>query len=72
MKSDCPYFYKFSENRSSKIRKTNPCLNRPVECEHCRDIVWSYNLSTHYKLKHKGIECTFKISDEERKLLLNF
>ena len=72
VKSDCPYFYKFSENRSLKLRKANPCLNRPIQCEHCHEVVWSYNMNEHFKISHKGFECPALISEEEKKLVLNF
>jgi hypothetical protein len=54
------------------IRKSNPCLNRPIQCEHCHEVVWSYNMNEHFKISHKGFECPALISEEEKKLVLNF
>ena len=61
--SDCDYYYKFSMKDSNtaeakKIPISYPCLNRPIKCQHCQYIYWSYNIEAHHLTFHKGI--TFK------------
>ena len=69
--STCIYFEKFSLKSASKVTKTSPCTNRPVECPTCKRIFWSYNMYSHYKENHPDYgKDNCLISEEERNLLL--
>ena len=38
-KSDCKLFYKFNMNKKSdKVDASYPCINRPVTCDHCKEV----------------------------------
>lgn len=50
--SDCPYFRCFNLNKCSKQDLT--AFNRPVECLDCKQVVWSFNLKSHYIQAHSG------------------
>ena len=67
--SHCKYFYKFSYKKKSV--KSYPCTNKPVACEQCKGVFWSYSLADHYRKSHFGVVCPEMISVEERTNLLN-
>ena len=68
--SHCKYYNKFSYNKTkTTLVKSNPCTNKPVPCEQCKGIFWSYNLAEHYKRMHTGVSCPEMITEDERKLL---
>ena len=48
--SGCKYGTDFSLGCSSSA--TSPSTNRPVECPHCKLVLWSYNLQCHYSDRH--------------------
>jgi len=50
--ADCDYFYPFSLKSAEKISALNPCTNRPVKCDLCKLVVWSYNIRIHYEQNH--------------------
>ena len=37
---------------AEKISALNPCTNRPVKCDLCKLVVWSYNIRIHYEQTH--------------------
>ena len=41
---------------NEKIKSTtfNTLNNKPVTCEFCKKIVWSFNIVNHYKVFHPG------------------
>ena len=69
--SDCKYSIRFSLKIRDKIVDSYPCTNRPVKCDHCSQIFWSYNLELHYSKSHPGIFCPSMISDEERRKVIS-
>jgi hypothetical protein len=66
--SDCLLFREFSLKpaEGSKI-----CTNRPINCEICNAVFWSYNLEQHYFNKHKDQAFISKITTEEIRVLSN-
>ena len=42
--------------------------NRPILCEHCKTVQWSYNLPNHFRSKHSDYPIPKRISGEEEKL----
>ena len=58
-------------HKSDKNSKHSPCSNRPLLCRVCQQIVWSYNLTYHYKIKHDRIREEFNVSIKERIAVLN-
>jgi len=47
--SDCQYFHCFKFKKTyDKVIRSNPCSNRPVTCEICKGLYWSYNIRAHY------------------------
>ena len=65
--SQCNYYYKFSYNKTKQtILKSNHCTNKPVSCNQCKGIFWSYNLLEHYKLTFQVINCQQMVSEEEK------
>ena len=50
--SNFSYDYKFTFGAVLKTSKHSPFCNRPVICRVCPQVVWSYNLPFHYKIKH--------------------
>ena len=30
----------------------SPCTNRLISCPNCKDIIWTYNISTHFNNRH--------------------
>ena len=67
--SDCQYHYLFSMKVSDKIPKSYPCSNRPVKCEYCDEIYWSYNMEAHHLAKHKGMNFNSLITESEERLV---
>ena len=53
--SYCQYHHRFSMKVSDKVPKAYPCSNRPVKCEYCDEIYWSYHMEAHHLSKHKGM-----------------
>ena len=49
--SSCIYEASFSLGCSSSTH--SPSTNRPIECPHCKLVLWSYNLQCHYSEKHQ-------------------
>ena len=66
---NCEYLHKFSIKSAEKSTKSGPCTNRPVACEVCKVIVWSYNLPEHYRKKHTNHPIPSQITAEERKFM---
>ena len=56
--------------KKERVVKSYPCSNRPVNCEQCNAVFWSYKLEFHYKSCHKGLTCPNMITEEERRLVL--
>ena len=46
--SNCPHFVKFSLKASQKLNAKNQCSNRPVKCQLCETVYWSYAMPEHY------------------------
>jgi len=68
---DCKYHYCFSLKSAEKVSAFNPCTNRPIKCELCSLVVWSYNMRSHYTLNHPNNDYPEKylLSDDEIKKL---
>ena len=56
--SKCTNFYKFSIVAASHSSKTSPCTNRPVKCNICSEINWTFNMTIHYKTFHPTCNST--------------
>jgi hypothetical protein len=69
--SNCTYINHFNLGSVERTSKHSPCSNRPVLCRVCQQIVWSYNLTYHYKIKHGRITEEFNVSTKERIAVLN-
>ena len=67
--SNCSYKKKFSLKASETSTKTGPCTNRPVRCDICKYVLWSYNILTHYKDKHSDYPTPKTVKDTEYKLM---
>lgn len=63
--SNCTFFTKFSLKSAEKSTKTSPCTNRPVKCEVCKLVYWSYNIQIHYERNHIGHNIPSMISEDE-------
>ena len=48
--SGCKYGVKFSIGCATSANA--PSSNKPIECPHCKLVVWSYNLEYHYRDHH--------------------
>jgi hypothetical protein len=48
--SNCSYFYGFSLKAAVKMTERSPCTNRPVKCDLCEKIYWSYNIQYHFDM----------------------
>ena len=68
---DCKYRYNFSLKSAEKISAFNPCTNRPIKCEMCSLVVWSYNMKSHYSMAHSNNDLPEKylLKDDEIKKL---
>lgn len=64
-KSNCKYFVKFSLKPAEKSTKSSISTNRPVRCEHCDVVVWSYNLKPHYEHFHPRIVVPYCVPEQE-------
>ena len=65
--SACEYFEKFSIASAEKGSKRSPCTNRPVECQVCKRVFWSYNMFHHIESSHTDYPPSdWKIKDEEK------
>ena len=71
-KSDCSYYYEFSMKNSEKVPNSYPCSNRPVKCDHCEEIYWTYNMETHHLAAHNEMNFNSLITDNERALIKKF
>jgi hypothetical protein len=71
-KSDCSYYYEFSMKSSEKVPNSYPCSNRPVKCDHCEEIYWTYNMETHHLAAHNEMNFNSLITDNERALIKKF
>ena len=67
--SNCGYISKFSLKSAEKSTKSGPCTNRPVTCEQCKTVQWSYNLPNHFRSKHSDYPVPKRIADGEEKLM---
>lgn len=63
--SDCKFYIRFSLKKKKKVIDSYPCSNRPVVCDHCKKVFWSYNMKLHYGNTHPGIDCPEMITEEE-------
>ena len=64
--SNCEYS-KFSLKSAEKSTKSGPCTNRPVLCDQCKTVQWSYNLPFHFRSKNSDYPVPKRIADEEEK-----
>lgn len=67
--SNCEYITKFSLKSAEKTTKSGPCTNRPIVCEQCNTVQWSYNMPSHYKLKHTDFPPPVTVSVKEKQFL---
>ena len=63
--SNCPDYRKFSLASARTSTQNTPCTNRPVECDICKVVHWSYYLKKHYEENHTDSVCSENISEEE-------
>ena len=68
--SNCSKRVKFSLKAAESAKKPNPCTNRPVECQVCEEVYWSYAMQKHYETSHPGQECPVKVSEQEKQWVL--
>ena len=71
-KSDCRYFTDINKRTDNKLVKSYPCSNRPVKCDHCEEIYWTYNMETHHLAAHNEMNFNSLITDNERALIKKF
>ena len=65
--SGCEYFEKFSIVAAGKGSKRSPCTNRPVECQVCKRVFWSYNMHQHFETSHSDHpKSSWAIKDAEK------
>ena len=64
--SNCTAFKKFSLASAQKSTDNTPCTNRPVACQICKVVYWSYALGKHYEQKHPDSLCPNMITEAER------
>ena len=69
--SNCPKMIKFSLAAAAKAAGRNPFLNRPVACEVCKEVYWSYALKKHFERSHIGHTCNIIVSEEEKQWVLS-
>ena len=67
--SNCDYIMKFSLKSAETPTKSGPCTNRPITCNHCKTVQWSYNLPKHCEEKHSDHTIPTTVTDAEKKLL---
>ena len=66
------YYVKFSMKLVENSTITTPCTNRPVYCidSLCiKKVFWSYNMASHYKDCHLGLEAP-SVNENERTAVL--
>ena len=63
--SNCKYFNRFSLKPAETSTKNKPCTNRPVECDLCKTVLWSYNIESHYHVNHFGEDIPSMITQLE-------
>jgi hypothetical protein len=63
--SNCEYASKFSLKSAEKSTRTGPCTNRPITCNLCKTIQWTYNMPGHYRSKHSDHPVPKRIADGE-------
>jgi hypothetical protein len=74
--SNCSHFYGFSLKAAAKISERSPCTNRPVRCDLCEQIYWSYNIEHHYEIMHANPSVStsqianLKLSEDEKSKVL--
>ena len=61
---------KFSIKAAESAKGRNPCSNRPVKCELCKAVYWSYAMERHYSDSHHDHVCPVIVSEEEKQLVL--
>ena len=64
--SNCPMFTKFSLKPCESPKERNPCSNRPVKCEVCHVVYWSYALQHHYLEQHPEHSAQLTVSELEK------
>ncbi len=73
--SNCSHFYGFSLKAAAKMTESSPCTNRPVKCDLCEQIYWSYNIQYHFDIMHANPSFPtdqlekLKINEEKLKVL---
>ena len=65
LERDCKYFYGFSLTSAKKITDYSCCTNRPIKCDLCKCIYWSYNMRKNYELKHINCVIPAFVTDED-------
>ncbi|PPQ85906.1 hypothetical protein CVT24_006516 [Panaeolus cyanescens] len=48
---------------ASKLSRSKPCTNVPIQCTMCQDIHWKYNIRRHLALQHQNWKSTRNPSD---------
>ena len=66
---NCEYMKVFDIKSDETSTKSMPCSNRPIKCQSCYVIVWSYNHSKHFKSDHPNDVVPRGRSDERKTLL---
>ena len=71
--SNCQYFF-FKANTPKDLTKRNRCTNHVLMCpvDNCKLGVWKYNLETHYREVHPGIEvpADFQTTENEKNKII--
>jgi hypothetical protein len=69
MISSCTHFQSYSNKAAANSSGRSPCTNRLISCPNCKDLIWTYNISTHFNNRHpdsdKSIFESFTPSREE-------
>lgn len=69
--SNCPKMIKFSLAAAAKTVGRNPFSNRPVACQVCKEVYWSYAMKKHFDHSHIGHTCNIIVSEEEKQWVLS-
>ena len=67
--SNCSMFQKFSLTSAQTSTANTPCTNRPVDCQICKVVYWSYAMQKHYEQKHVDSPCPELIAEEEKAIM---
>ena len=67
--NNCEDLSNFSMKSAEKSTKSGPCTNRPVLCDQCKTVQWSYNLTIHFRSKHSDYPVPKRIAHEEEKFV---